>query len=268
MLRGKRWRDQGQCVTLDTMHPHERVALLHGPYHAPALRKGDRTNCLYRDCEVVVTSWTDAPIPWPRCRSVEHKRSGPGLLVDDELLRAIRTESAAAVGHWWKVSVSVVWSWRRSFSVDKVNNEGSNRLVRAAAEKGAEAIKAKEWTAEERDAQRQRAIDNDLQRHLRALVREDTWTEEEIALLGQLSDNEVERRTGRTGDAVRQKREELGRPNPTTTHWTIEGIALQGILPDAEVARRLGKSPSSVTQKRCKLGIPTAFDGRKLNGKR
>jgi hypothetical protein len=250
------------------MHPRDRVALLHGPYHAPALRKGDRASCLYRDCEVVVTSWTDAPIPWPRCRSVEYKRSRPALLVDDELVRAIQHESAVALGFWWRVSVSVVWGWRRAFLVNTTNNRGSNRLVRAAAAEGAEAIKAKEWTAEERDAQRQRALDNDQQRHLRAAVREDTWTAEEIALLGQSPDAEVARRTGRTTDAVRQKREDLGRPNPTTTHWNAEGIALLGAMPDDEVAKRLGRSVASVTQKRCKLGIPTAFDGRKMNGKR
>jgi hypothetical protein len=32
------------------------------------------------------------------------------------------------------------------------------------------------------------AIEKDLQQHLRAAVREETWTEEEIALLGQLPD--------------------------------------------------------------------------------
>jgi hypothetical protein len=174
---------------------------------------------------VFITSWTDAPIPWPRCLSVEHKRSAPGLLVDDELLRAIRHESAAAVGHWWRVSVSVVWCWRRAFHVTKVNNNGSNRLVRAAAEKGAAAIQAREFTQAERDAKRRLAIDNDLQRHIRAAVREDTWTEEEIALLGLLPDAVVVRKIRRTVEAVRLKRGKLGLPNPTTTHWTVEEIA-------------------------------------------
>ena len=44
--------------------------LLGGPYTAPSLRVGDRTTCLVRDCAVVVTSWTDAEIPWrafPTC---------------------------------------------------------------------------------------------------------------------------------------------------------------------------------------------------------
>jgi hypothetical protein len=245
------------------MNPHDRLALLHGPYRAPALRKGDRAVCLYRDCDVVITSWTDAPIPWPRCRPVEYKRSRPALLVDDELVRAIQHESAAAMGFWWRVSVSVVWGWRRAYHVTKVNNNGSNRLVRAAAEKAGAAIQSRVFTEAERDAKRRLAIDNDLQRHLRDVVRDDTWTEDEIALLGQLPDAEVARKIGRTVSAVRQKREELGIPNPTTTHWNAEGIALLGTLPDAEVAQRLGRSVASVTRKRCKLGIPTAFDGRR-----
>jgi hypothetical protein len=45
--------------------------LLFGPYHAPPLRRGDRATCLYRDADVVVTSWTGAPIPWPRCRRLD-----------------------------------------------------------------------------------------------------------------------------------------------------------------------------------------------------
>lgn len=39
-------------------------ALLAGPYSPPPVRRGDRVTCLYRDGDAVVTSWTDAPIPW------------------------------------------------------------------------------------------------------------------------------------------------------------------------------------------------------------
>ena len=79
----------------------DRVRLLHGPYKAPRLRRGDRAFCLFRDCDVVVTGWTDARISWPRCRPVDVPRSHPSLLVDEELARAIRHESAAAVRFWW-----------------------------------------------------------------------------------------------------------------------------------------------------------------------
>jgi hypothetical protein len=97
---------------IDDMRPHERTKLLFGPYQTPALKRGNRATCLFRDCDVVVTGWTDARISWPRCRPRDVPRSHPSLLVDDELARAIRHESAAAIRHWWGVSVGVVWRWR------------------------------------------------------------------------------------------------------------------------------------------------------------
>ena len=42
------------------MRESERTRLLHGPYRAPSLRVGDRATCLFKDGDVVVTSWTDA----------------------------------------------------------------------------------------------------------------------------------------------------------------------------------------------------------------
>jgi hypothetical protein len=42
--------------------------LLGGPYTPPALHVGDRTRCLYRKAEVVITSWSHARIRWPQCR--------------------------------------------------------------------------------------------------------------------------------------------------------------------------------------------------------
>jgi hypothetical protein len=75
----------------------DRLRLLHGPYQAPSLRVGDRATCLYRDGDVVITSCTDARISWPRCLPVGRK-GHPSLLVDDELARAVRMESAAAGG--------------------------------------------------------------------------------------------------------------------------------------------------------------------------
>ena len=111
-----------------------RPALLFAPYAPPALRRGARATCLFRDCDVIVTGWTDGPISWPRCRPVDVPRSHPSLLVDDELARAIRHESAAALRYWWGVSVGVVWRWRKAFAIGRAGTEGSALLVRAAAQ--------------------------------------------------------------------------------------------------------------------------------------
>ena len=93
------------------MRDADRVQLLFGPYQA-ALKRGDRATCLFRDCDVVVTGWTDARISWPRCRPRDVPRSHPSLLVNEELAHAIRHESAAAIRHWWAVN------WACSYSLE------------------------------------------------------------------------------------------------------------------------------------------------------
>jgi hypothetical protein len=193
----------------------DRVRLLRGPYRPPRLRKGDRAFCLFRDCDVVVTGWTDAPISWPRCRPVDVPRSHPSLLVDDELARVVRQESAAAVRHWWGVSVGVVWRWRRALGVTRTNNEGRRRRIRAAAEAGAARLRGVPLPPEAVERRRQTARALNLGRYLHKGYPGRVWTTKERALLGKLPDDEVARRTGRTRNAVRQKREKLGIPNPT-----------------------------------------------------
>jgi hypothetical protein len=114
--------------------------LWHGRYRPPRLARGDRATCLLRDCTVVVTSWNDAPLSWPRCRALG-SGGGSGILLDEELARAVRHESAAAVCYWWGVSQGVVWRWRKALGVNCTNNEGSRRLLHAAAEAGAAAMR-------------------------------------------------------------------------------------------------------------------------------
>src|SRR5262249_33463318 len=41
------------------------------PLQGPAVRVGDVDACLLRDADVVMTSWTDAPISWPRGRALD-----------------------------------------------------------------------------------------------------------------------------------------------------------------------------------------------------
>ena len=179
------------------------LRLLHGPYRAPPLRVGDRATCLRRDWDVRITGWTDAPIPWPEGVPVGG-RSAPSIVLEDELARAVRLEAATAIMHWWGVTAGVVWRWRKALGVGRVDNAGSRRLIRAASAKGADAVRGPGPTPEQLERRRRWRESNLAPR----------WPAAHAALLGKLPDDEVARRTGRSWNAVRQKREALGIPNP------------------------------------------------------
>jgi len=161
---------------------------------------------------VTVTGWTEARIPWPRCRSLDTHGGGSGILLDEELARAVRCESAAAVMHWWGVSSGVVWRWRKALSVTITSNEGSHRLIRASAEKGGKAFQAHEFTADEREHRRRTARELNLARHLRPGYHGPLWTPAQLRLLGTAPDDVVAARVGRTANAVRVMRTRLGIP--------------------------------------------------------
>jgi hypothetical protein len=157
------------------------------------------------------------------------------------------------------VSQGVVHRWRKFLDVTRTNNPGTHRLVQASAQAGGDAAKVKEWTDAERQAKRELAERLDLGRHLQPGYHGPTWTAEQKAQLGTLPDDHVARQIGRTPEAARLKREELGIPNPMDVHrWTAEEIAQLGTASDAKVAARIGRSQVAVSQKRINLGIPPA----------
>ena len=176
-----------------------------GSYSAPAVKRGDRVTCLYRDRDCTVTTLSDAPLPWPRVQPCD-QRGGCGLWVNDELATAIRTESAAALRYWFGVSSGVVWKWRKSFGVGgHATTQGSKKAIRAAAKKGAAGVKAKVWTDAELDAKS--ALSKALR--LRPPDRwkgRGGWTADEVKLLAIHSDAELAAEIGRSVAAVRGKR--------------------------------------------------------------
>jgi hypothetical protein len=189
----------------------DRVRLLFGPYKPPRLRRGDRATCLYRGCDVVVTSWTDALIPWPRCRALDgHGGGGSGLLVDEELARAVRHESAASVMYWWGPTCSTVARWRKTLCVGRMDSEGSQRLILAASAAGAEVTRGQKLPPEQCEIRRQNNRTRNLKQYLRLGYHGPWWTLKELALLGTMPDAEVAARLGRTTGAVRCRRTELG----------------------------------------------------------
>jgi hypothetical protein len=75
----------------------------------------------------------------------------------------------------------------------------------------------------------------------------------------------VARRTGRTWDAVRCKREALGIPNPDGNRWSAAEDALVRTFLPPVAAGRTGRSLKAVYERRRALGLP---DGRANNGPR
>lgn len=84
------------------------------------------------------------------------------------------------------------------------------------------------------------------------------WTDEEIALLGKISDGKLARQIGVPTGIVYMKRSTMGiapsRPFYNLT-WGPKELALLGKHPDSEVARMLGVPQKSILNKRRSLGI-------------
>jgi hypothetical protein len=195
-----------------SVNARDRVKLLFGPYQAPPLRRGDRAFCLMRDCTVVITGWSNGRIPWPRCRALGGTGGGSRLLLDEDLARAVRHESAAAVMYWWDASPGAVQRWRRALGVGRTDNEGTARLMRAAAEKGGEAARERGLTDEECDERSRRALRLNLAQYLWTGYHGPLWTPAQLRLLGRYPDEVVAAKVGRTAGAVRSKRTSLGIP--------------------------------------------------------
>ena len=200
------------------------IDLIAGPYTPPALQVGSRAFCLYRDTDVVITAWTDARLPWPRCRALD-TRGGSGLLVNDELLRAIRTESAEAVRYRWAVGTKAVWNWRKAFGIGQWGSQGSRQLLQQNAAKAHDAIRGAPMKLTLRQWQkRSKAMKGTVRRLLGAKGHcnntDRPWTVEEIALLGTGPDFEIGMKVKRSRIAVRHKRLKLGIPSVQWRRWT------------------------------------------------
>jgi hypothetical protein len=187
----------------------ERTQLLHGPYETPPLQRGDRVTCELRG-DVIITSISTGRISWPCCRALG-VRGGSGLLLAGDLIRAVKTESAAAVGYWWGVTHCVVFRWRKVLNVTLTNNDGTQHLLRQSGKASGKEMQTREWTDAERRLRRRRAKRLKLICFANASnEREHGWTASELALLGTLSDEDVAVKIGRSVNAVRVRRMRFG----------------------------------------------------------
>ena len=139
-------------------------------------------------------------ISWPRCRA-SGVRGGSGLLVDEELLRAIRSESSLALQYWFGVNVTTVWKWRQAFDIARYGTEGSRRLHEAMSERGAAKVRGKKLPK----ALVKQRIKIRAANGFKVPKRwEKTgWQQWQLDLLGTAPDAELAARFGRSKNAVR-----------------------------------------------------------------
>jgi hypothetical protein len=154
------------------------------------------------------------------------QRGGCGLLLDEELARAVRCESASAIAYWWGASDGVVWRWRKVLGVDRMANEGSRRLILAAAAAGGQAMRERGLSDEECDQRSRAALRLDLKRFLHLGYHGPRWTPEQLQLLGKEPDAVVAGKVGRSVNAVRVMRGRLGIANPTARPGGLRQSAL------------------------------------------
>ena len=86
----------------------------------------------------------------------------------------------------------------------------------------------------------------------------ETWTPDELALLGALPDEQVASQTGHTLDSVRSARtnRHILSVRRAAPEWRPEEDALLGTILDQELAARLHRTIAAVRHRRVIQGIP------------
>lgn len=183
-----------------------------GSYPTPHVARGRRVWCEYRSKWCRVTSYTDAPIPWPRVQP-EGQRGGSGLWVNGTLARAIRTESALALKYWFGVMQTCTRGWRTWAGVaGQVGTPGSRAEHRQKSQAGAELTRGAELSERACEVRAANAKRLDLIRFPLAKRWPAGWTPEQDAQLGTAPDKVLAKRLGKSRDAVRSRRNKIGIP--------------------------------------------------------
>lgn len=229
------------------MDDSERFKLLSGPYVAPPAKRGGVLECEHRGREVRVMGISDGRIQWPYAAL---PRGIPSLILCGDLIRAVKVESSIAISHWWGVSPTTVWKWRKALGVPPINR-GTRRLYEDyhpeklpddVASVGRENAKTPEALAKMAAALAGRPAHPNTREGLLRGARKPMPESARAEL------------------AERNRRQWAEGGMGPIRAWTPEEDALLGTDLDKLIADRIGRSASSVTWRRKKLGIPR-FEG-------
>ncbi len=216
--------------------------LLFGPYRPPRCRVGGNLRCVVRG-PAVVRGMSDTPIQWPftHRNSVDRR---PSLIVCGDMVDAIRKESASAVAHHFGVTAQTVTKWRKALGVDRqtpgtvdlqrrtvdqhFDEETQAKVIAStkrpernakisAARRGKPRPKHVLEALQRANAERNPSVET-RKRMSDAHKRRGTippaagipWLATDDALLGTMPDKVVAKRTGRSLNAVRDRRYVLG----------------------------------------------------------
>jgi hypothetical protein len=142
-------------------------------------------------------------------QSPENGYSGPATSIACTALAT--SPSAAALRYWWGVGEHLAYNWRKSFGIGRADTPGSARLIQAVCQKGADAMKSREWTEGERVERSRRTSANGTSANITPGYNlGPSWTDAELALLGTMSDLDLATLLDRTTEAVRSQRTRRG----------------------------------------------------------
>jgi hypothetical protein len=194
------------------MRDADRFRLL-GTYRTPRVRVGRVLSCEARDCDVVVSGYTEGRIPWPV--GYPRERGGsPAPVVFGDLARAVRTESNQAVFYWFGITPQTVSKWRKALRVG-LTNPGTHRL-RSDHQQAPWARRARaKAVAQARNPDRRAKIAAAKRGRPRPtppgwVPNGSAWTEAADELVRTLPPAEAAERTGHPLGSVYTRRYELG----------------------------------------------------------
>ena len=208
----------------DTLEQEEKFKLISGPYSPPVVPIGGHLKCELRG-DLKVGGYTNAIIPWPV--ALNHAKQ---LILCGDLVRALKTESRAAVVFHFGISPQWISEYRGRLGIERFT-PGSMRLFWRTVNL-ARTPEARKKMSRQREGRKDLMLPEDREK-LRAIQQRPKSKEWKVKM------------------SERQQRRNFYVGHPEK--WTVEELKLIGSRPDREVAKMLNRSLSAVKAKKFDL---------------